>query len=627
MNYNYLEYITGGFTHSKGNNDCIVTMQDVKDYEGKTDCFISAFRFPAEFKEYFKQFKTVSGYGGKFTFETILMDFDCTGDIPKAKQELEKFLEYGLQEFLDFEEIENHVKIAFSGNKGFSLGIPAGFLGTINPDAENNNYVKAFVKRLTEIASDTSGIEFQTVDFAIYDKVRLFRLPNTINSKSGLYKIPLLYSELLNMDADEITALAKSMRKVSYKPMSDIKVNEPMRDIFRSIIQDANNKTNKPAMQEPTENTVYNFSSVSEGMRNETIFNNANYLRYKNVPMEATEQILIQYNSSLSEPLSKSELKTIIKSAYRYETKEQVKENIVEYQDFETRLNHYAEYVKNIQRKKVKIGFPIIDDALRGLRPGNVLTLLAGTGIGKSMIAQNILQNYAKKTNELTIFFSLEMAIEEIFERELQMEFDITGYEVENSFLQDAETIKQRCKTIVNTQNNIITVIKRIDVINITNYIRQIENITGKKAGLVCIDYLALVKNRQFEREEYLRITDNMQKLKEYAKILEIPFIVLSQVARSEIKSNEGISLFSGKGSGEVENSSDIILSLEKSKEHPSKDNIDYLILSILKNRRGGYAKIIIEFNRCNLRMTESTLNYETENVQAEKTKEVDITF
>lgn len=626
MNYNYLEFITGGFTHSKGDNDFIVTVQDVKNYEGKTDAFISAFRFPAEFKEYFKQCRTISGYGGKFTFETILMDFDCTGDIPKAKHELEIFLQNGLQEFLDFEEIENHVKIAFSGNKGFSLGIPAGFLGTINPDAENNEHVKKFVKRLTEIASDTSGMDFQTVDFAIYDKVRLFRLPNTINSKSGLYKIPLLYSEFLNMDAEQIKELAKETRTVQYKPMNEIRVNEPMRDIFYSIIQDANIKTIKPAIQELAE-SVINFSAVPEGKRNETIFNNANYLRFKNIPFDATAEILRLQNSMFPIPLNENELITSIKSAYRYETKEQVKNNIVEFQDFETRLNHYAEYVKNIQRKKVKIGFPIIDDALRGLRPGNVLTLLAGTGIGKSMIAQNILQNYTKQTNELTIFFSLEMAIEEIFERELQMEFNITGYEVENSFLIDAETIRQRCKTVVNTQNNIITVIKRIDVSNITDYIKQIENITGKKAGLICIDYLALVKNRQFEKDEYLRITDNMQKLKEYAKILEIPFIVLSQVARSEIKSNEGISLFSGKGSGEVENSSDIILSLEKSKEHPSIDNIDYLVLSILKNRRGGYAKIIIEFNRCNLRMNESSLNYETENIQTEKPKEVDITF
>lgn len=37
----------------------------------------------------------------------------------------------------------------------------------------------------------------------------------------------------------------------------------------------------------------------------------------------------------------------------------------------------------------------------------------------------------------------------------------------------------------------------------------------------------------------------------------------------------------------------------------------EQIILSILKNRRGGYGKIIIEFNKNVLRMTESILNYE----------------
>jgi len=627
MNYNYLEFIKGGFTHSSGNNDCIVTMQAVKDYEGKTDCFISSFRYSKEFKDYFKQYKSISGYGGKLIFETVLMDFDCKDDIQKAKSELENFIQYGLQEFITFDDVENFVKIAFSGCKGFSLGIPAGLIGSINPDANNNKYVKDFVKRLVSIASDNCGLTFETVDFAIYDKVRLFRLINTINSKSGLYKIPLLYSELLNMNVSQIKELAKDKRKVSYKPKNEIRLCEPLQEIFNSIIQDSN-KPKEQTRQEPTESSVFKFSSVKEGNRNETIFNNANSLRFKNIPIEVIEQILILQNNTFEYPLDLKELKTIIKSAYRYETKETIKNDAIEFQTFDIRREQYTEYIKNIQNKKVKIGFPLIDDALRGLRPGNVLTLLAGTGIGKSMIAQNILQNYTKETNELTIFFSLEMAIEEIFERELQMQFDIKGYDVENSFLYDAETITTRCKTIANSQNNFITVVKRIDINSLTEYVRQIENITGKRAGLICIDYLALVKNRQFEKEEYLRITDNMQKLKEYAKILNIPFVVLSQVARSEIKSNEGISLFSGKGSGEVENSSDIILSLEKSKQYPPKDNIDYLILSILKNRRGGYGKIIVEFNRFNLRMIESTLNYEAETVKAlNEPAEADLTF
>jgi replicative DNA helicase len=176
--------------------------------------------------------------------------------------------------------------------------------------------------------------------------------------------------------------------------------------------------------------------------------------------------------------------------------------------------------------------------------------------------------------------------------------------------------------------NYFITVVKRIDISFIPEYVRQIENRLNKKAGLICIDYLALLKNKPFDKDEYLRITDNMQRIKEYAKMLNIPFIVLSQVSRNDIKSTEGLSLFSGKGSGEVENSSDMILTLEKTKKHPANENIDYLILAIHKNRRGGYGKIIVEFDRFNLRMTESKLNYEkAERETIPEPAEMDLTF
>ena len=56
-----------------------------------------------------------------------------------------------------------------------------------------------------------------------------------------------------------------------------------------------------------------------------------------------------------------------------------------------------------------------------------------------------------------------------------------------------------------------------------------------------------------------------MTKLYSHAKELDIAVINLSQVSRSDVKGNEArLSLFSGKGSGEVENSSDFYQLLKK---------------------------------------------------------------
>ncbi len=44
----------------------------------------------------------------------------------------------------------------------------------------------------------------EVVDLSIKDRVRLWRLPNTVHEKSQLYKISLTHLDLKNLNADEI---------------------------------------------------------------------------------------------------------------------------------------------------------------------------------------------------------------------------------------------------------------------------------------------------------------------------------------------------------------------------------------------------------------------------------------
>ena len=44
----------------------------------------------------------------------------------------------------------------------------------------------------------------ETVDLSVYDQNRLFRLPNTKNSKSGLWKVSLQAHELLTLSEEKI---------------------------------------------------------------------------------------------------------------------------------------------------------------------------------------------------------------------------------------------------------------------------------------------------------------------------------------------------------------------------------------------------------------------------------------
>lgn len=293
---------------------------------------------------------------------------------------------------------------------------------------------------------------------------------------------------------------------------------------------------------------------------------------------------------------------------------------ISEFNNVDTLTDSFINYADNIDAKKIDLGFPELDKQIRGLRTQELLTVTAPTGIGKSALALNFLMNFVRSNNELSVLFSLEMSEVGIAERLFQIEFDLFGLEVENSFVKKDHSFIQKCRNLKESLNNLVIVNKRIDVYSIPDCIRVIEKIKEKKVRLVCIDYIGLMKNKDFIQNEYFRITDNMTKLYSYAKELDIAVINLSQVSRSDVKGNEGgLNLFSGKGSGEVENSSDFYLTLEKVIENNRLEssvieklnsvkrnpNLDLLKLSIHKNRRGKKGIIYVTFNRKNLRIKE----------------------
>lgn len=71
----------------------------------------------------------------------------------------------------------------------------------------------------------------QTLDQNIYNPDRLWRVPNTKNTRSGLYKIPLSVGELRGATASEIIQLAKQPRPLSFCPEFQ-EVNPKARQLF-----------------------------------------------------------------------------------------------------------------------------------------------------------------------------------------------------------------------------------------------------------------------------------------------------------------------------------------------------------------------------------------------------------
>ncbi len=161
------------------------------------DCYKSWCRYNDDIIKYQKAHKkSLQGYDGLCYSDFLPIDIDNKEKPEKSLdscRDLLHFLEqtYGLP--------VDAVRIYFSGSKGFHLEIPTILFGKIEP---TTNIPKIFKNIVISFG-------FNDIDTSIYHINGLWRLHNSVNSKSGLYKIPLTYSNISTLTYEQICYKAK----------------------------------------------------------------------------------------------------------------------------------------------------------------------------------------------------------------------------------------------------------------------------------------------------------------------------------------------------------------------------------------------------------------------------------
>ena len=221
-NFIYFEKVFNGLRHT---HDFIPIKNLTSKFAKLTDpsaCYYSSFLFTKDILNYIKETGSESGYPGKCFTKFIRWDIDRDGkeniqdNIKIAQQEARKLIEK--LRILNIED--KHIRCYFTWKKGFNIEIPSK-LFDIKPLENLNDIVKSIALKIAE------GIE---VDTKIYDKVRLYRIPNSVHEETSLYKIPLTVDELfLHSEIDIIDLAAnpkpfpKLFRLDSVEPQDNLK--------------------------------------------------------------------------------------------------------------------------------------------------------------------------------------------------------------------------------------------------------------------------------------------------------------------------------------------------------------------------------------------------------------------
>lgn len=218
---------------------------------------------------------------------------------------------------------------------------------------------------------------------------------------------------------------------------------------------------------------------------------------------------------------------------------------------------------------------------VRPLVPGEVVTFLADTGVGKTAA----LQCLAIHANPMpTIMFEMELPNSLLFERFVSSSGDMTPAEIESEYKEGRQWdvgIDRYLKHIHICPRPGLT------VEDITRIIQHSELKTGCRPRLVLIDYVQLVKAPGSRYEKTSLVAE---EIKTMAKATQTIVIVASQVARKKDGGPE-ITLHEAKDSGSIENSSGLVIGLWRDSKESST-----MVMKILKNTKGKSGKEI----RCN---------------------------
>lgn len=214
---------------------------------------------------------------------------------------------------------DKDIELYFSGSKGFHILVSHTIFGFEPSRNINKQYKKIAIDLKTYTVN-------KSVDTKIYDNKRLFRIPNTINHKTGLYKVPITYDKIKEMNNfEELKKYASSKKPMmpriyKFNPKARLAFDEMIERIDSEEKAKVNTKLAKEFIQRkellPCVQYILNHGAA-KGNRNNSTVALANSLFQVGKEYGEVLEIISYWNATKNEdPLDESEIRTTVQSAY-----------------------------------------------------------------------------------------------------------------------------------------------------------------------------------------------------------------------------------------------------------------------------------------------------------------------
>ena len=278
-----------------------------------------------------------------------------------------------------------------------------------------------------------------------------------------------------------------------------------------------------------------------------------------------------------------------------------------EYHSMEDLLADAFDRVEMLHKNKgalrgLKTGFRDIDKKTAGFQKGDLIIVGARPAMGKTTFAQNLAYNIASINNKGVLFFSMEMAANEIIDRMISDVSGVDNWKMRTGNLSDEEF--NRIGDAMGEMSEIPIFIddtSSMTIMELRNKARRAMH--DHDIGIVIVDYLQLISGSdRYAGNRVQEVTEISRGLKILARELSIPVIALAQLSRNVTgRDNPRPVLSDLRESGSIEQDADLVMFLHRPDYYKQNDDnyeeTHITELLIAKHRHGEVGKIELYFH------------------------------
>ena len=248
---------------------------------------------------------------------------------------------------------------------------------------------------------------------------------------------------------------------------------------------------------------------------------------------------------------------------------------------------------------RISTGIDSLDEITGGLKPGGISFLAGRPGMGKSMLATNIILNVAKSPNKLRVIHLSDAPFEQTITDMLSRESRIDRINIVKSAFNNISE-KKMVEDAYNSINSLPIYLERQPTINLDQLINSLELVTSdNKESLIVIDSIDLLRTQENGWKKSPTLEEYLDNLKCFSSQNNSAIIIICNADRSVEKRKDHRPILADVQFSEViQSHADSIICLYRDEVYNECSNSDSLVEAYtLWNTRMCVGTTLLKFN------------------------------